>query len=160
MNSRNSRTLGLMALVAVVLTCFFALNQPAVAQGNHEVKATFVDVCLGGPTCTGTITQGGILNGTSVTFFTGGPSPTPDPATFSFANELTITTVQGELKVKIVTLFNNVTGVSAGFGNIDPNASTGRFAGATGALFVVGKTLSYNPFTVQLNIGGEISLVN
>jgi hypothetical protein len=149
-----------MALVAIVLPCFFALGQPAVAQGKLQVKATLVDVCLGGPTCTGTITQGGILNGTSLTFFTGGPNPTPDPTTLSFANELTITTVQGELKVKIVTLFNVVTGVAAGFGNIDPNASTGRFAGATGVLFVGGQPLSNNPFTIKLDISGEISLGN
>ena len=155
----NSRTGRLMTLVAIMPTYLFCLGQPAVAQ-SLKAKATFVDVCLGGSTCTGTITEGGILNGTTVTLFTGGPNITPDPNTFSFTNDFTITTVQGELKVQIVNVFNVVTGVTAGFGNINPNASTGRFAGATGALFVTGKVLGNSPFTVKLNIRGEISLAN
>ena len=140
----------------VALTCLFCVGQPAVAQSNClQAKATFVDVCLGGPTCRGTITQGGILNGTTVTLFTSGANPTPDPNTFSLTNELTITTVQGQLKVRIVTLFNVATGVASGFGSIDPNTSTGRFALATGLLFV-GKAVSDNPFTIKLDISGEI----
>jgi hypothetical protein len=150
-----------MALVAIVPTCLFWLGQPAVAQSKClQAKATFVDVCLGGPTCTGTITQGGILNGTTLTLFTGGPSLTPDPNTFSFTNDLTITTVQGQLKIRIVNLFNVATGVTSGFGNIDPNTSTGRFAGATGLLFVSGKAVGNNPFTVKFDISGEICLAN
>jgi hypothetical protein len=147
--------------IAIALTCLFCLSQPILAQSNCiEAKATFVDVCVAGtPNCAGTITQGGILNGTTVTVFTGGPTPTPDPATFTFANELTVTTVQGQLKVRVVNLFN-VAGVASGIGNIDPNAGTGRLARATGLLFLSGKVISSSPFTTKLDISGQICLVN
>jgi hypothetical protein len=148
--------------IAIVLTCLFCLSQPLLAQTNcFQAKATFVDVCVAGtPNCAGTITQGGILNGTTVTVFTGGPSSTPDAVTFTFANTLTITTIQGQLKVKVVNLFHVPTTVASGFGNIDTNASTGRFAGATGTLFINGKAISDNPFTVKFDVSGEICLAN
>jgi hypothetical protein len=123
-----------------------------------QAKATFVDVCT--TTCAGTISQGGILTGTTTTVFTGGPNPTPNPTTFSFTNELTVTTVQGQLKVSIVNLFNVVSGVTSGFGNIDPSTSTGSFGGATGVLFVNGKSVNLSPFTVKLDISGEICLAD
>jgi hypothetical protein len=149
--------------IASVLTCLFCLSQPLLAHSNCvQVKATLVDVCVpGAPACTGTITQGGILNGTTVTVFTGGANPTPDPNTFSFTHDLTITTILGQLKYHAVNLFNVANGVASGFGSIDPNASTGRFAGATGVLFESGKTVSFGPpFTIKLDITGEICLAN
>ena len=147
--------------ITIALTCLFCLSQPLLAQSHCvQAKATFVDVCAGGPACAGTITQGGILNGTTGTVFMGGPTPTPAPSTLSFTNELTVTTVRGQFKVEIVTLFDVVTGVISGFGSIDPNTSTGAFVGSTGLLFFSGKTISNSPFTFKLDISGEICLAN
>jgi len=148
--------------IANVIACLFCLSQPLLAQSNCiQVKATLVDVCVAGaPNCAGTISQGGILTGTSTTVFSTAVNPTPDPNTLSFANEWTDTTVQGQLKVRIVNLFNVATGVTSGFGNIDGNSSTGRFAGATGVIFINGQAINNTPFTVKLDISGEICLVH
>ena len=155
MNPRTRK----LTYIAMVLTCLFSLGQAALAEGNnHSVKATLVDVCTGGPTCTGRVTQGGILNGTSVTVFSPGVTPTLDPSTVSFSYDWTVTTVQGQLRVRFVNLFNVVTGVTTAMGTIDPNNSTGRFAGATGVLFMNGKVISNSPFTVKLDVTGEINL--
>jgi hypothetical protein len=155
----NPRTRKLM-YITVMLTCLFFLGQAALAEGNnHSVKATDVEVCTGGPTCLGTVTQGGILNGTSVTVFSPGFTPTLDPNTASFSYDWTVTTVHGQLRVRFVNLFNAVTGVTTAMGTIDPNNSTGRFAGATGVLFESGNAINNSPFTVKLDVTGEINLV-
>ena len=154
----NPRTRKLPYL-AMLLICLFLLGQAALAQGpNLSVKATEVDTCSGPVTCAGTVTQGGILNGTSVTAFSPGFTPTLDPTTLSFSFDWTVTTVQGQLRVRFVNLFNVVTGVNTAMGTIDPNNSTGRFAGATGVLFMNGKVISNSPFTVKLDVTGEINL--
>jgi len=155
----NSKIGTLMASIAIVLTCMFCLEQPAVAQ-TISVKATDVDVCAGGPICAGTVTQGGILNGTSVTVFSPAVTPTPDPDTLSFSFDWTVTTVQGQLKASFVNLFNVITGVTTCMGSIDPNNSTGRFAGASGVLFMNGTAINNSPFTVKLDVTGKINLDN
>jgi hypothetical protein len=55
-----------------------------------------------------------------------------------------------------VNIYDNATGVTAGLARIDPAASTGRFAGATGYLFLNGTTTSFSPFTVSLELSGKI----
>jgi hypothetical protein len=39
---------------------------------------------------------------------------------------------------------------------INPSASTGRFAGATGVLYINGKAVSFAPFTVVSELAGQI----
>ena len=67
--------------------------------------------------------------------------PTPDPNTVSFTADLTITTNHGQLKARSVFLFDLVTGLWTVIERINPDTSTGRFAGATGVLFPSGTTI-------------------
>ena len=146
--------------VAIVLACLCVLGQAALAQApNLPVNATEIGTCSSPVTCEGTVTHGGILNGTSVLAFSPGATPTLDPNTLSFSYDWTLTTVQGQLTVRFVNLFNVVTGVTTAMGTIDPNNSTGRFAGATGVMFSNGRVISNSPFTVKTDITGEIDLV-
>src|SRR5437016_3643749 len=89
----------LITHAAIVLTLsMFSLGMPAAAQSQcQQVKATFVDVFNGGLTSSGTFTQAGFLNGTTLTVYTPGGNPTPAPTVVSFIAELTITTRQGQL---------------------------------------------------------------
>ena len=149
----------ILTRAAVVLTAgLLSLPPSALAQRDCKaVEADFVDVCFSGPSCSGTITNGGILNGTTVTVFTGGPSATPSPTTSSFSLDITITTNQGQLKTSHVNLFDG--SLATSLGKVNPTTSTGRFAGATGVLFTSGKVVSFSPFTVKLGVTGEICLV-
>lgn len=146
--------------VVIMLACLCILGQAARAQApNLPVNATETATCTGPVTCAGTVAQGGILNGTSVIAFAPGATPTLDPDTASFSYDWTLTTVQGQLRVRFVNLFNGAAGVTAAIGTIDPNTSTGTFARATGVLFNSGRVISYSPFTVKTEITGEINLV-
>ena len=96
----------------------------------------------------GPVTNGGILNGTleDVVNFGGGVVVTPDPNVVAYTSDLTITTAQGLLRSHPVTTQSLITGAGTEFGNIDPNTSTGRFAGATGVIYFVFK-LAGDPVT-------------
>ncbi len=117
-----------------------------------------MDVCTTSTSCSGTITNGGILNGTTTTVFTGGPLPTPGPTTSSLSADITVTTHQGQLKTSNVIVFDVNGFAAASVGHIIPATSTGRFAGATGVLFTSGKGIGFNPFTIKLELGGEVCL--
>ncbi len=65
---------------------------------------------------------------------------TPDPNTFSYNDDFTVTTNHGVLKTHNVGIFDVATGLFSEIARIDPNASTGDFAGATGVLYINGKT--------------------
>ena len=86
----------------------------------------------------GRLTHGGWLNGTTVSVDNSEGLPTPDPNVVTFTQSMTLTTAQGELKGSRVFLFNVVTGLGTDMTTIDPGASTGIFAGATGALYANG----------------------
>ena len=149
--------------IAMMLICLFLLGQAALAQSpNLSVKATeVVATCTDPVTCAGTVTQGGILNGTSVLAFSPGSTPTLDPNTLSFSYDWTLTTVQGQLRVRFVNVFNVVTGLTTAMGTIDPNNSSGRFSGATGVLFSSGGPVSNSPsLPIKTDITGEINHVN
>jgi hypothetical protein len=156
----NSRTGKLMTLLTAMWSVgLFSLQQPVFAEGNcQEVKARFVDVYSGGATTSGTITQGGLLNGRTVTVFTSGAFSTPVATVVSFTGDLTITTDHGLLKTSNVYIYDFATGQGTAIGRINPNTSTGRFAGATGVLFLnETKTIGSSiPFTYQQDITGEI----
>jgi hypothetical protein len=158
----NARTRKLMtpAAVAVLTFCLISFERPAAAaRGNcKEVKGRLSEVVAGYLTA-GTITNGGILNGTIESVFTSGGLPTPDPHTYSYTRVFTLTTDRGQLKLNIVGMGDYGTGLISEIGRIDAGGSTGRFAGATGALFTVGK--SADGFsTAQFEITGEICSAN
>lgn len=159
----NARTRKLMTLVAVVLTfSLFPLEQSASVQSARSncrnVKGNLNEVS--NPTgTTGRITNGGILNGTTQLIFTSGVLPTPDPSTSSYTTDFTVTTNRGVLKTHNVGIFDFAIGFFTEIARIDPNASTGRFAGATGVLFTSGKTTDGGA-TFQSRITGEICLAH
>ena len=148
------RTLAAFALVALTIG-FFSLPQSASAVSDCKK----VQGNLSGGGGSGTITQGGILNGTTQAVFTSAFTPTPHPSTFSFTDDLTITTNKGVLKTHNVGIFDVATGLFSAIDRIDPNASTGDFAGATGVLYVNGKTTDGGA-TFQGEITGEICFAN
>ncbi|MGH9958270.1 MAG: hypothetical protein ACREBC_14250, partial [Pyrinomonadaceae bacterium] len=149
---RNAKTRKLMTLVAVVLTfCLFSLEQPISAQSAQssqsaqsnckKLKGIRIDVFdPAAGIVFGTITKGGILNGKTedVINFNAGFVFTPDPTAVTYLSDTTITTRRGLLKTSLVTTQNVVTGVFTQWENINPNTSTGRFAGATGVIFFNG----------------------
>jgi hypothetical protein len=165
MNARN------VTMIAAVLSLgWFTLEGSALAQGQRQegregreresdcrqMEARQVGVFDGiTNTTTGTITNGGRLNGTTVEAFGIGSLPTQDPTTVTFLADFTLTTTRGQLKASNVYLYD-FAGVAAVLGRINPTTSTGRFAGATGVLYFAGKVTSFNPFTVEAQITGEI----
>jgi hypothetical protein len=72
--------------------------------------------------------------------------------------ELIIATRHGQLKTSNVYLYDNAKmNLWMAMGFIDPKASTGRFAGATGVLYFNGKTIGTYPLAVYpSNITGQI----
>jgi hypothetical protein len=95
----------------------------------------------------GPVTNGGLLNGTleDVINFAAGIVFTPNPNVVAYTTDLTITTIDGQLRASPVTTQSIVTGEGAEWGNINPNTSTGRFAGATGLIFISFKPVG-DPF--------------
>lgn len=153
-----------MTLAALALTfCLVSVDQSASAQSTNnckKVKGHWVEFYPGsGDADFGTITNGGILNGATETIFGSDFFPTPDPASVSFVADSIITTNRGVLKthnVYVMDLTNFPTiGLAAALYRIDPVASTGIFAGATGVLNI-SATVTDAGFTVHYDIAGEI----
>jgi hypothetical protein len=146
-----------MKLSAAILGLVVSWTLPPVAAQSNclEAKGQMIQA-FNGTAFAGPVTNAGDLTGSASAVFLGPPFATNDPTTFSFTSEITITTHLGELKVRQVNVYDNATGVTTGFARIDPAASTGRFAGATGYLFLSGTTTSFSPFTVGLELSGRI----
>lgn len=149
------RTLTTFALVALTIG-LFSFPQ-STSAGIHCIR---VSGNLSGSGGMGTITQGGRLNGTTQAVFTSMFTPTPDAATFSFTDDLTVTTYHnGVLKTHNVAIFDTARGVFTAIDRIDPNTSTGIFAGATGVLYLNGRSPD-GGMTIQAEITGEICFAN
>ena len=148
------RILGVLLITGVVAT-----SALAVVGDCQSMKAIESVVNNGNGTTSGTITEGGKLNGTTQTIFTSGFTPTPDASTFSFTDDLTLTTNKGVLRTHNITIFDVANGVFTALARIDPNTSTGDFAGATGALYISGKTTDGGA-TFQGEITGSICFAN
>ena len=148
------RTLATFALVALTISAFSSAQSVSAVSDCKKVKAN-----LSGGGGGGTITQGGMLNGTTQAVFTSLFTPTPDPTTFSFTDNLTVTTDKGVLKTHNVAIFDVANGVFSAIDRIDPNAGTGDFAGATGVLYINGRTADGGA-TIQAEITGEICFAN
>ena len=156
----NAKTRTVTTLAAALFAfCLFSPARTASAQSNcRKVKASAVDVTDANDSnlATGRITRGGILNGTTETVFSPVVIFTPDPTTVSFIGDSTFTTRLGLLKTHNVYIFDIVRGVGTGLYRVDPSASTGIFAGATGLLYINGKSTA--PRTVESSLTGEICL--
>ena len=144
-----------IAAVALTLGLFTSSQSVLAVSGCHKVRGIENVVHDPNGATTGTITHGGKLNGTTQMVFTSGFTPTPDPNTFSFTDDLTLTTNGGVLQTHNVTLFDTANGVFSAIARIDSNASTGDFAGATGVLYINGNTTDGGA-TFQAKITGEI----
>ncbi len=153
------RTLATFALVALTIGLFPLAQSASAVSDCKQAKGNLSIVNNGDGTTSGTITQGGRLNGTTQAGFPNNFTPTPDPTTFSFTDELTITTNKGVLVTHNVGIFDFATGLFSAIDRIDPNASTGDFAGATGVLYINGKTTDGGA-TFQAEITGEICYAN
>ena len=139
----NPTTKRFAMLVAVVLTIGFFSAEQATAQSPNSTckKLTATSVGSFDPatgTVSGPLTNGGILNGTleDVINFGAGFVFTPEPTVISYTTNLTITTLWGQLKSSNVTTQSVVTAAGAEWGYINPDTSTGKFAGATGLIFI------------------------
>ncbi|MGB7069302.1 MAG: hypothetical protein WBD22_07390 [Pyrinomonadaceae bacterium] len=165
----NAKTRNLITLITIAVTLFlFPLEQSASAQSTKsnckKLKGSSVQVfdpatgVVSGP-----VTRAGILNGQleDVINFDAGFIFTPDPNVVTYISDLSITTIHGELKTSpVITQGVGFPYAFTEFGNIDPNTSNGRFAGATGLIFFTGKTVGdFNgPFEVEIT--GEICFAN
>ena len=159
MMSFKNRMLATFALVALTLGLFSSSRSVLAVSDCQKVKGNESVVNNGNGTTSGTITQGKKLNGTTQTIFTSALTPTPDPNTFSFTDDLTLTTNKGVLRTHNITLFDVANGVFSAIARIDGSASTGDFAGATGVLYINGKTTDGGA-TFQAEITGEICFAN
>ncbi|MCM3869407.1 MAG: hypothetical protein ND895_01750 [Pyrinomonadaceae bacterium] len=166
----NRKTNRLVTLITVVLTaCLFTLAHSASAQEQSTATLSAHSNCrsvqgnlreVGNSTgTTGRITNGGILNGRTQLLYTSGVLPTPDPTSVSYTTDFTVTTNRGILKTHNAGIFEFAAGVFTEIARIDPNASTGRFAGATGVLFTSGKTPDGGA-TFRSKISGEVCLAH
>lgn len=144
-----------LAVIALAIGVF-ALSQPAAAAGDcTKSKGNLLVVNNGNGTTSGTILQGGKLNGITQVVFTSAFIPTPDANTISYTDDFTVTTNKGVLKTHNVGVFDVALGLFSEIARIDPNASTDAFAGATGVLYINGTTADSGA-TFQAAITGEI----
>ena len=160
----NAKTRMLMMLAAVVLILgLFSLEESTSAQSPNQcmkVKGkVFETFTNGGNTNMGTVTNGGILEGTMERVFISAPVPTSDPTTFSLTIDFSVTTNRGVLKTHGVAILDIASSVAAAIHRIDPNASTGVFAGTTGILYENIK-VNFQSLTADSGITGEICFAN
>lgn len=123
--------------IAVVALGLVVLQQATSAE-NHckDARGNLVESFDGVSTTTGTLTNAGWLDGTTVAVFNSRPYPTPVPTEVTFTSTFTLTTNQGQLNGSRIYILDLVTGQGVSMVKIDPAASTGIFAGATGVLFL------------------------
>jgi len=144
------------ALFALSLAVFSTSQTAPAVRGCQKVKGIENGTLNpGGTGATGTITQGGRLNGPTEVVLATPFAPTADPFTYSFTDNFTLTTDEGILRTHNVSMFDTANGVSTAIARIDPQASEGAFAGATGVLFLNGRATNAEG-GFQAAITGEI----
>ena len=135
----NFKNIKLVTFTVVALSLLvFASSSTVLAVSNCQKVKGIENGALNpdGSGASGTITQGGKLNGLSQVALTTGFAPTGDPFTFSFTDDLTVTTKDGVLRTHNVSLFDTANGLSTAVARVDPNTSEGFFAGVTGVLYL------------------------
>ena len=152
----KSRITILTISASVALTVgLFSTSQSVSAVNECKQAIGTLNAVNNGNSATGIITQAGRLNGTTEAVHTSGFTPTSDPTTFSFTDDLTLTTNKGVLKTHNVVVFDVARGLFTAIARVDPTVSTGDFAGATGVLYLNGRTIDGGA-TVQADVTGEI----
>jgi hypothetical protein len=155
------KTLPIAAVSAVSLLALVAAprGRAAADEPCHRVRATIQDALVsdGCPSpvglCTaGTLDHDGVLNG-SVYTVVNALAPAATPGVLSFDTSTTISTGKGNVVFHGSAVFDPVHGAISIL-LTDP-VGTGRFAGATGRLFVHADT---TPASAQGEIEGEICL--
>src|SRR5262245_5028056 len=107
-----------------------------------EAKGTLTETTNEGTYFSGTVSNAGWLNGTTYgvwtgTFMTLTPSVVTTPLLGTFAHTFMVTTNQGILKATTrIFFYDDGSNHFVSVVYIDPAASTGAFAGATGVLFL------------------------
>lgn len=122
--------------LALVLGLFSSPRSAMAFSGCQKVKGIEIAAFTSPTTVEGTVTQGGILNGTTLAVLTSPFFPTPDPNIFSFTIAKSFMTDKGILQTYSPHILEVTSGVGTAFARIEPNASTGVFAGATGILYI------------------------
>lgn len=157
--SKRIKTLSMLAMVTVTVG-LFSLPQLALADGNcKNLKGDLSVVNNLDGTTSGTITGGGKLNGTTRATFSSALIPTPEEGTFSYIDNFSVTTQEGILATSNVAIYDTGRGLFSEIARIEPSASTGDFAGATGVLFINGQTTD-DGATFQAGIKGEICFIS
>ena len=137
-----TRITGISLLAAVL----FVTDHAASAQSNcKDAKGTLIELFTSGDTTTGAITNGGWLNGTTVSVFNTATFPTALPTQVTFGSTFALTTGSGELKGTRTYLFDFVALKAVTMTMIDPTTSSGAFAGATGVLYTTSSKISPGP---------------
>ena len=126
--------------LAVLALGLFSSSQSVLAFGECQKVRGTLSAVNNGNSATGVITLGGKLNGTTLAVHTSGFTPTPDPTTVSFTDDLSVTTDKGVLITHNVVIFDVARGLFTAIARIDPVASTGDFARTTGVLYLNGQT--------------------
>lgn len=137
--------------IVLVALALVVLQQTASAENEcKKAKGNLVEVFdPGNNTTTGTLSDGGWLNGTTVAVFNSGAFPTPVPTEVTFTSTFTLTTGHGQLNGSRIYLLDLATGQGTTMVKIDPATSTGVFAGATGVLFsglIKSTTVAVGPY--------------
>jgi hypothetical protein len=130
---RRRPTIGV--LVLALSSVFPAQASDRSNSSCREAEGWWFDSLNASGGTSGTISRAGILNGTTETVYNPTFVFTLDPNVVSYVAETTITTNHGLLVTNNVYIYNFVTGLGTALGTVSPDASTGRFVGATGVLY-------------------------
>lgn len=154
------RTKLLTSVATILALGLICLEEQASAQGNcKQAKGTVVESEPNtSPVVSGTISNAGWLDGTAILVFQAFGAPTPQPTAFTGFAHFAFITRQGQLKGSAIVLYDTATGQGTNLLYIDPNASTGIFAGATGTLFenLTQSTFTSTTLTVQIELSGQV----
>jgi hypothetical protein len=128
------KVLLLLTIVAALLVVFGSAQTAAAAVSCHEISATGVGQDLGNGNTTAQISEGGVLQGTTVgsfvvTDFTGFP-------VLAIAGTVTFTTNKATLTVSVAGTLDVSTGDFTASGPVSD--ATGKLSGATGSLMLAG----------------------
>jgi hypothetical protein len=159
------KAVNLKLVTAVATTLTLALlcsTQHVLAESKCKpAKGNFIETFEPqSNSATGTITDGKSLDGTTVSIFNSLGLPTADPAELTFTSIFTLKTEQGELKGSRNYILDIVAGQGVSMVKLNPGASTGKFAGATGVLFlnlIKSTTVALGPYYEV--VGGQVCLV-
>lgn len=154
-NTRTAKSTVLVFTVALLFVCLMPPSSYANDAHCKDISANQSVTANGDGTTDGTITQGGILNG-QTHFVTSSFSATSDPTVFFLTGNLTITTNKGTLTTSDVSIFDFANLLFTDIARI--TGGTGDFSGATGVLFISGKTTDGVHF--QDKIIGNICLAD